>query len=128
MAIDSRTRALYREIGRLIAASRTNNSPSGGKLTQLDLASRTGGRLSRSTMANIESGRQRLAVHQLYELADVLGVHPKALLPNPSRFRAGASARQSLTGEDTAARELLDKLGPPRRFGPSIPTDEARTP
>jgi hypothetical protein len=37
--------------------------------------------LSRTTMVNIEKGRQRLAVHQLVQLGNALGCEPTELLP-----------------------------------------------
>lgn len=54
------------------------------KLSQAALAHRvdpSGQRFGRSTVAMIESGRQRVALHTLLELADALGVKPTTLLP-----------------------------------------------
>ena len=58
-------------------------------MTQDQLAELTQGTLSRSGIANIESGRQRLAIHQLYAIAEALGVHPAALLPPIENIREG---------------------------------------
>jgi transcriptional regulator with XRE-family HTH domain len=55
------------------------------KLSQADLArlvDPTGGRLSRSSIANIESGRQRVALHLLLDLARALKVDARDLLPD----------------------------------------------
>jgi len=55
------------------------------KLSQADLArlvDPSGDRLSRSSIANIESGRQRVALHLLIDLARVLKVDPRDLLPD----------------------------------------------
>ncbi len=49
------------------------------KLTQEEIAKRVG--FERTSMANIEAGRQRLPIATLYDLADALGVQATALLP-----------------------------------------------
>jgi transcriptional regulator with XRE-family HTH domain len=49
---------------------------------QSQLAGRLG--ISRATLANIETGRQRVLVHMLYRVALALGVTPGDLLPLPS--------------------------------------------
>lgn len=67
-----------RAVGARVAAARRGSLV---RLTQQDLADRTEGQLSRSAVASIELGRQRIAVHQLYALAKALGVEPPALLP-----------------------------------------------
>jgi transcriptional regulator with XRE-family HTH domain len=54
------------------------------KLSQADLArlvDPTGERLSRSSIANIENGKQRVALHLFLELARVLKIDPRELLP-----------------------------------------------
>jgi len=47
-------------------------------LTQIDLAHALG--LSRTSIANIEVGRQRILMHQLLQLADVFHTSPQNLL------------------------------------------------
>ncbi len=69
---------IYKVIGQAIADARKN---AGRRITQQQLSDRTGGELSRSAVANIECGRQRFAVHQLYMVARCLGVEPGKLLP-----------------------------------------------
>ena len=66
--------ALYAHIGTLIKARRKHT-----KLTQETLSARIG--ISRASLANIETGRQTLLVHQLYALATVLELSPADLLP-----------------------------------------------
>ena len=51
------------------------------RVTQVELAARSGGLLSRSAIANIESGRQRVAMYHLYVIAEALGCAPQELLP-----------------------------------------------
>jgi transcriptional regulator with XRE-family HTH domain len=58
---------LYRLLGRNVAAHRAN-----GKLKQAQVAEKLG--LSRASLANIESGRQRVTLHHVYELVDALGL------------------------------------------------------
>jgi transcriptional regulator with XRE-family HTH domain len=73
---------IYTEIGRAISARRRIF-----KWTQADLAQRVG--MSRASIANIEVGRQRLLVHQLYLLAAVLKLDdPHMLMPMASPAQA----------------------------------------
>ena len=57
--------ALYRMIGRAVAAQRA-----GLGLTQAVVAQRMG--LTRASIANIETGRQKMPVHHIYSLANAL--------------------------------------------------------
>lgn len=63
----------YRELGRRLAARRR-----GIDATQADVADRLG--TSRASVANIEAGRQKLQVHQLYDLARALRIEDLAQL------------------------------------------------
>lgn len=73
---------IYIEIGRAISVRRRTF-----KLTQADLAQRVG--ISRASIANIEVGRQRLLVHQLYLLAAALELDdPHMLMPMAAPKRA----------------------------------------
>jgi transcriptional regulator with XRE-family HTH domain len=49
-------------------------------LTQKELAERV--KLPRTSVTNIEHGRQRIALHQLVQLASALGTEPMELLPD----------------------------------------------
>lgn len=62
-------------------------------MTQVAFAKAVG--LSRTSITNIESGRQPVSLHTLYSMADILGVEVSDLLP-PSSKNAVALA---LTGE-----------------------------
>jgi len=73
----------YLRIGTIIRARRRQLDLSQEKLAQKL-------RISRATLANIETGRQRILVHQLYALAESLGMKPEDLLP-----RVSASATPS---------------------------------
>src|SRR5437870_8184283 len=69
---------LYKEFGTLIRAHRRRL-----KLTQGQLSERVG--LSRTSITNIEQGRQKVLIHQVYALAGHLEVAPESLLPYISR-------------------------------------------
>ena len=65
--------AFYRELGRRLAARRKLIDA-----TQVDVAAQLG--TSRASVENIEAGRQKLYVHQLYDLARALRVEDLAQL------------------------------------------------
>jgi transcriptional regulator with XRE-family HTH domain len=75
---------IYRHIGALIKARRKTL-----QLKQETLAGKLG--ISRGSLANIETGRQNVLVHQLYRFAVALQLTPFDLLPPPStdHFKAG---------------------------------------
>jgi transcriptional regulator with XRE-family HTH domain len=66
---------LYQELGRRLREARE-----AAQLTQAGLAARVA--LSRTSITNIEQGRQRLTVDSLVRLAAVVGVDPRQLLPS----------------------------------------------
>lgn len=66
--------ALYRELGRQIRQARQQQN-----LTQEALASLVS--LNRTSVTNIEKGRQQVLVHTLLEIAAALKVPPESLLP-----------------------------------------------
>jgi len=68
---------LYREFGRLLRARRKD-----AHLTQDDVASKVG--LVRTSITNMERGRQQVSLHTLYALADAVGVAPQDLMPSKS--------------------------------------------
>jgi transcriptional regulator with XRE-family HTH domain len=70
---------LYRELGALIRRRRR-----GLDLTQAQLAARL--RISRGALANIETGRQNILLHQLYRFAAALGMNVHDLLPLPKEM------------------------------------------
>ena len=61
-------------------------------LTQMELADRVS--ISRTSLTNMELGRQRLLIDQLYKMAEVLNAKPQDLLPQPSEL-VSASKRQT---------------------------------
>jgi len=69
---------VYFELGRLIREARDQRG-----LTQAELAASVG--LTRTSVSNIEKGRQKMLLHTLYDFAGALGIEPKALLPQMPR-------------------------------------------
>ena len=69
-----RIEPLYREIGLRIAHARGRAGT-----TQQHLANAVG--LTRTSVANIEAGRQRVMVHQLVAMASALGVRVCNIIP-----------------------------------------------
>ena len=67
---------LYARFGQLVRLHRKRLG-----LSQAEIGRAVG--LSRASVANIETGRQRIPVHHLYRLARVLKVDVHALLPAP---------------------------------------------
>jgi transcriptional regulator with XRE-family HTH domain len=70
------TEAVYLLLGKRLAQLRTDRD-----LSQETLAEWTG--LTRASIANIEKGRQRVFIHQLYRFAQALRVDLLGLLPSP---------------------------------------------
>jgi len=66
---------LYLEFGKLVRQHRRRLG-----LTQDRLGERVA--LSRTSITNIEQGRQKVLLHQLFSLAQSLSVSPEALLPS----------------------------------------------
>jgi transcriptional regulator with XRE-family HTH domain len=71
----NRVERLYKEFGR-----RLRDLRKAAGLSQLALAERVG--LSRTSITNIELGRQHIPLHVLYPLASALGAPPAQLLPD----------------------------------------------
>lgn len=71
---------LYRRLGQTVAKRRREL-----RLTQSDIAEKLG--LSRASLANLENGRQRIMVHQLFalvnalELKSILDLVPETWMP-----------------------------------------------
>ncbi len=68
---------LYRLFGERLRQRRRSRRPA---LTQQKLADAVG--LSRTSLANIERGHQRVQIHLLYQFARVLQCKPLELLPS----------------------------------------------
>jgi transcriptional regulator with XRE-family HTH domain len=93
---------IYTEIGLLIRARRKALD-----LRQKSLASELG--ISRGSLANIETGRQSILVHQLYRFATALRLPPHDLLPllhadQPAMARTDVSLPAFTLGVGSAAQ------------------------
>lgn len=74
---------VYKTIGAIIRKRRRRL-----EWPQAKLALRLG--ISRATLANIETGRQRILVHHLYGLAEILEMKPSDFLPPASMADSSA--------------------------------------
>jgi transcriptional regulator with XRE-family HTH domain len=83
-------RSIYQTFGRAVAERRT------GRMTQLELARAIG--ISRASLANIERGEQRVYLHHVLALADVLGSDLLDLLPR-RQFQPLPKAKVSVSGD-----------------------------
>jgi transcriptional regulator with XRE-family HTH domain len=86
----------YEELGRRINDTRKQRG-----LTQEELAERVG--LTRTSITNIEKGRQKVLSHLLVELSGALNIPLSDLLPNPD---AEARALQAMP---PIARDWIQK-------------------
>ena len=91
----------YREFGQMLKAARKKAG-----LTQAGLAKTTG--MSRSSIANVETGRQRIHLHALFGLAYSLRVRAAELLPAQNRSEPDLAW---VTQEKIDSEEALDLNG-----------------
>lgn len=95
---------LYRALGRLVRLHRER-----ARLTQDELARRVG--MTRTSITNIESGRQKIQIDTLYQVARTLEISPDALLPSPGEdlpemFETQLSEELSAEEKNWAVRVL----------------------
>lgn len=108
--------SIYRHIGAVVRQGRRKFKP---RLTQEVLAQRVG--ISRASLANIETGRQNVLVHQLYALAAALDLAPADFLLPASDSGARAEWDQVLPDDlkplqkNQIARLLADTQAEPSR-------------
>lgn len=74
---DASDDAIYREVGKKIQRARSRQLP---KKTQQQLAADVG--LERTSITNIEHGRQKFLLHTLIRIAEALQVSAEDLLPD----------------------------------------------
>lgn len=87
---------LYIALGGLVRSRRTR-----ARMTQDELARRVG--MTRTSITNIESGRQKVQLDTLYDIADALDVSPESLLPRREAVPTGTvegSLPEDLTPEE----------------------------
>jgi hypothetical protein len=99
---------LYGAFGRLVRLHREGPDGRSG-VTQEMLGRKVG--LSRTSITNIEKGRQHVALHQLFDFAEALGIAPAALLPSRGEG-AGASwvAGKLPPGTDKGIKDWAEKV------------------
>jgi len=94
---------LYREMGTHIKRARKEN-----RLTQARLAEMVG--LSRTSVTNIEQGRQKLLVHTLNDIALALAVDPGDLFPERLSSAAPPTNRDFPAGLSAPERHWIESL------------------
>ena len=95
----------YLLLGRQLATVRRDR-----KITQDRLAAAVG--LSRTSIANVEAGRQALAVHTLVAFASVLGKNPEELIPLTKEMPPAAGTEQKLSKLSPEERMWAKKFLP----------------
>ena len=80
---------LYRLFGSRVRALREEKN-----VTQEELAKRVD--LSRTSITNIEKGRQRVLLHQMVDIAHALDAEPNALIPPPESAAANPPMRKDV--------------------------------
>jgi transcriptional regulator with XRE-family HTH domain len=99
---------LYVEFGRLVRQRRKE-----ARITQLTLAKRVG--LGRTSITNIELGRQHIPIHVLYPLAAALGTTPDKLLP-AGKFAVPGDDPQTLDPQLLKELAKQDLAAPAKRW------------
>jgi transcriptional regulator with XRE-family HTH domain len=89
---------ICKRFGKLLAGRRTE-----ARMSQEAFAKAVG--LSRTSITNIERGRQPISLHTLYFMADILGIEPADLLPPALKN----SAVLALTGESENRLTVQEK-------------------
>lgn len=74
---EDQCRPFYEEVGRRVRAARTGHRP---RISQEDLGEIVG--LSRTSITNLEKGRQKCLIHTLLSIANALDTDIKALIPD----------------------------------------------
>lgn len=93
---------LYEALGRQVRSAREQ-----ARLTQEELAQRLG--LTRTSVTNIEQGRQKIQVHTLYAIADAFGINVEMLLPRRA-VSAELEVRLYEHDLDPAEREWVKRV------------------
>lgn len=99
--------AFYRLVGERIAQARRRR-----QLTQEGLAPAVG--LSRASVANVEKGRQAVAVHVLVKFSQVLGVPVAELIPSDLEVSSSAQVEQRLSELSASERAWAETVLGPR--------------
>jgi transcriptional regulator with XRE-family HTH domain len=96
---------LYEAFGRLVQLHRKRTKG----MTQEKLGSHVG--LSRTSITNIEKGRQHVSLHQLFAIAQALKVAPETLLPSLAEGSGTSWLAEKLPpGTEREITQWADKL------------------
>ena len=93
----------YVELGRRIAAIRSSR-----RISQAELARRL--RLTRSSVANVESGKQRVLAHSVIDFALALRVQVSELMQAPPDGRAAVKAELTAKLPPGVAESVISKI------------------
>ena len=99
--------AFYRLVGERIAQARRRR-----QLTQERLAPAVG--LSRASVANVEKGRQTVALHVLVKFSQVLGVPVADLIPPDPEVSSSSQVEQRLSELSSSERAWAETVLGPR--------------
>jgi len=93
---------LYEAIGERIRAARVH-----ARTTQTELGQRVG--LTRSSIANIEAGRQRVMIHTLLQVADALEVVLADVVPecNSASHSSAVLPSSTLDGQPSTTHDFV---------------------
>lgn len=96
---------VYAELGKRISAKRKERD-----LSQIELAQHVA--LTRTSISNIENGRQHLPIHQLYRFAEVLECSVHELLPESAALFEAESPELQLASktERSDLRKFLSTI------------------
>lgn len=97
---DARGAEVYRSIGESIARRRGQL-----RISQASLAQAV--RLTRTSISNIEQGRQRMLIHTLIEIASALKVEPAELLPSHQKLSPMNISRNVSASERVIVEAIL---------------------
>ncbi len=101
-------RRLYQALGKRIRALREQPADaSRGRMTQAELAKLVD--MERTSITNIEKGNQKVPLHVLFRIGEVLGAEPMELLPSLSDVQPPEGKVQALSfgGQTYEAPPLL---------------------
>jgi transcriptional regulator with XRE-family HTH domain len=94
---------IYKIIGERIRARRVE-----ADMTQTELGQRV--QLTRSSIANIEAGRQRAMLHTIMQIANELDIEPHALFPKPDFVGSESRLLGELAGQPPSTLEFVQSV------------------
>lgn len=94
---------VYKSLGERIRARRVEVD-----MTQTELGQRVS--MTRSSIANIEAGRQRAMIHTIMQIANELDLEPRELLPAPDFTSNDNKLLRELDGQPTSTQEFVQSV------------------